>query len=560
MKKRLHTYQQQAVDHALKRLQERCLRMYLTLPTGTGKSIILAALAVSLLEKGRILVLIHRQDIAKQLATTLKEEGLNVGLLMQGQRVLSALVTVATIQSLSSLALQDLLLASDIPIAIIFIDEAHHAVEGSTYGRIIAEIEKSPPPKSIPVIGFTSTPYRSDKQSMLSLLPTCAFARDIPDMVRDGWLAPLTWKPLRVDIDLSQVGNRSQDGEDDYDERALSMHLARTAITEAIARKVVPLIGQRPTLVFAASVEHAEQLAEAFCQYGTAARAISGRQSRSERDQVFAQWRAGMVQVVCNCSLLTEGFDFPEIAALVIARPTRSPSLYVQMLGRGIRLAPDKQDCLVLDVVGNDPDPARQVVLPQIVGDIQAEGGAKPARGEATDPLLKTIYGTGKPSLSLLDPIGQSHYRWSPYQLDRYEGYFSRVSRYERAIIERDPEGSGLYRSRLYTKRPEQQAEHQWIEYRYLPLRQQVALTHEATGKRYVNKLGGKEARWLHEKATENQLSFLQRLDRKAAQRAREEEWTGQTVSDLITFLTMRGTLTNPPSVPTEVNSDAVVR
>jgi superfamily II DNA or RNA helicase len=559
MKKRLRPYQQQAVYHTHKRLQEGCRRMYITLPTGTGKSAILAALAESLLDMGRVLVLIHRQDIANQLATTLREEGLDVGLLMQGHRMLSAAVTVAITQSLSSLTLQDLLLASDTPIATIFIDEAHHAVEGSTYGRIIAEIEQNSPQKAIPVIGFTATPYRSDKQSMLSLLPTCAFARDIPDMVRDGWLAPLTWKPLRVDIDLSQVRNRSQDGEDDYDERALSMHLARTAITEAIARKVVPLIGLRPTLVFAASVEHAEQLAEAFCQCGIAARALSGRQSRSKREQVFAQWRAGKIQMVCNCSLLTEGFDFPEIAALVIARPTRSPSLYMQMLGRGTRLAPDKQDCLVLDVMGNDPDPARQVVLPQVVGDIQAESGAKPPRGEATDPLLKTMYGTDKPSLSLLDPIGLSHYRWSPYQLGRCEGYFSRISRYERAIIERDPEGSGLYRSRLYTKQPEQQAEHQWIEYRYLPLRQQVALTHEATGKRYVKKLGGKEARWLHEKATENQLRVLQRLNRKAAQRAREKAWTGQMVSDLITFLPMRGTLTNPPSVPTEERDNDVV-
>ena len=533
--------------------------MYVTLPTGTGKSAILAALAASLLDMGRVLVLIHRQDIAKQLATTLKEEELDVGLLMQGQRILSAPVTVATTQSLSSLALQDLLHASDTPIAAIFIDEAHHAVEGSTYERIIAEIEHASPQKAVPVIGFTATPYRSDKQSMLSLLPTCAFARDIPDMVRDGWLAPLTWKPLRVDIDLSQVGNRSQDGEDDYDERALCIHLARTAITEAIVQEVVPLIGQRPTLVFAASVEHAEQLAEAFCQCGIAARALSGRRSRSEREQVFAQWRAGTIQMVCNCALLTEGFDFPEIAALVIARPTRSPSLYMQMLGKGTRPALGKQDCLVLDVVGNDPDPGLQVVLPQVVGETQAESRATPLYRGGSDPLLKTMYGTERPSLSLLDPIGQSHYRWSPYQLGRFEGYFSRISQYERAIIERDPEGSGLYRSRLYTKQPKQLAEHRWVEHHYLPLRQQVALTHEATGKRYIKKLGGKEARWLHERATENQLRVLQRLSQKAAQRAREKAWTGQMVSDLITFLPMRGTLTNPPPVPTEEGDNDVV-
>lgn len=559
MKKHLRLYQQQAMYHIQKRLQEGCSRMYVTLPTGTGKSTIIAALAALLLDTGRVLVLIHRQDIAKQLATTLKEEGLDVGLLMQGQRMLSAPVIVATTQSLTFLTLQNLLYASDTPIAAIIIDEAHHAVEGSTYERIIAEAEQASPQKLVPVIGFTATPYRSDKQSMLSLLPTCAFARDIPDMVRDGRLASLTWKPLRVDIDLLQAGNQSQDGEDDYDERALSMQLTNSAITEAIAQYVVPLIEQRPTLVFAASVEHAEQLAEAFCRHGVVARALSGRQNRSEREQVFAQWRAGTVQMVCNCALLTEGFDFPEIAALVIARPTRSPSLYMQMLGRGTRPAPGKQDCLVLDVVGNDPDPARQVVLPQIVGNTQAENGSESTRGGASDPHLKAMYGTDKPSLSLLDPIGQSHYRWIPYQLGRFEGYISRISHYERAIIERDPEDSGLYRARLYTRQPKMQAEHQWIEHRYLPLRQQVALTHEATGKHYIKKLGGKEARWLYEKATEKQLSVLQRLDRKAAQRAQEKAWTGQMVSDLITFLPMRGTLTNPPLIPTEEEDNDVV-
>ncbi len=532
------------------------LRMYITLPVGTGKSIILAAFTQSLLSSGRVLVLIHRQDIAKQLAETFEQAGLPVGLLMQGYRNIEARIVVATTQSLTAMALQELLHAHEQSIVAICIDEAHHAVKGSAYERIIATVEEASPQHRVPVIGCTATPYRSDTQSMLSLLPTCAFARDIPDMVRLGSLAPLVWKPLHVDIDLSKVITDMQSGENEYVEDALASELVRAAITREIARLVVPHIQGRPTLVFAVSIEHAQQLAEAFAQCGLSARAISGRNHRAEREQIVSDWRRGIVQVVCNCSLLTEGFDFPSISALVIARPTLSPSLYMQMLGRGTRPAPGKQDCLVLDVMGNNPDTGRQVVLPQVVGDTQAAGGNVPASGRGerldpgkqADPFLKQLFGNeGGSSFSLLDPIGQSWYRWTPYRQGPHEGYFTRVSRYESALIERDPSGSGLYRSRLHIKRPYSQPEDAWVCQDYLPLRQHVALVHAATNKKQSQALRSKDAPWLERPATEEQLQVLQRIHPKAAQRAREERWTQQEASDAITFSFLRNTLTHPP-------------
>ena len=554
---KLRDYQQQAVDHSIKRMQEGCSRMHFTLPVAAGKSFILAAFALHQSSSGRILVLIHRQDIAKQLAATFEQAGLHTGLLMQGYSNIESDVVVATTQSLTSIMVQRLIHASERPIAAICIDEAHHAVKGSAYERIITEVEAAFPQRNIPVLGCTATPYRSDKQSMLSLLPTCVYARDIPDMVREGILAALMWKPLRVTIDLSEVAVKQQDGESDFDEEALSSQLVRQVIIEAIAQLVTSQIEQRPTLVFAASVEHAELLTSAFCHLGLSAQTVSGRQSRTEREHIFEQWRAGSTQIVCNCSLLTEGYDFPAIAALVIARPTRSPSLYMQMLGRGLRLAPGKQNCLVLDVMGNDPDLSKQVVLPHIVGDTQAQGGQILHRKETSDPLLKALDGPYSTSLSLLDPIGQSRYRWLPYQLKSFEGYFAKISQYERAIIERDPEGSGLYRSRLYEKQTQQLAQHTWIEHHYLPLRQQIALVHKATDAWSSKALSGKEATWLSLPATEKQLQTLQRLDIQAARAARTTAWTRQEVSDRITFLFLRGTLTNPPSIPQEeVNGD----
>ncbi len=437
----LRDYQHLARDHTTRRIEDGQTRLYVHLPTGTGKGVILAALAAQEQEAGRVLVLVHRQEIALQLVQTLQQAGVEAGVLMEGRRELTAPTVVATVQSLTSANVQALIEASETPIATILIDEAHHAVEGSAYERIIASIEAVDEELQVVTIGFTATPYRSDKRSMLSLLATCAFERDIPDMVHAGWLAPLTWKPLRVDVDLARVATTRQSGEMDYVEEDLARELLHNALTEEIVQQVASVIGQRPTLVFAVTVEHAEDLAQVFRQCGLRTAAVSGQTSRRERERIFADWREGLIQVVCNCALLTEGFNFPSIAALVIARPTLSLLLYIQMLGRGTRRAEGKQDCLVIDVMGNQPDTSSQVVLPHVTGVRKADTGNEEAeRSRTTDPILKALLGAETESgLSLLDPIGQSPYRWVAYR----HGYFARVTKDMAAILERDPEGSG---------------------------------------------------------------------------------------------------------------------
>ena len=138
------------------------------------------------------------------------------------------------------------------------------------------------------------------------------------------------------------------------------------------------------------------------------------------------------------------------------------------------RRAEGKQDCLVIDVMGNQPSTTSQVVLPHVVGVSKAESGneEEAERSRTTDRILKALLGADIESgLSLLDPIGQSHYRWVAYR----HGYFARVTRDITAIIERDPEGSGLYRSRLYTREYEQdgqESEFRWIAQEFLPLSQ----------------------------------------------------------------------------------------
>ncbi len=429
------------------------------------------------------------------------------------------------------------------------IDEAHHAVPGSAYAQILGALEAASPDERLVAIGCTATPYRSDTKSMLSLLSTCAFVREIPQMIREGWLAPLTWVPLVLDLDLASLP-LTQTEEPDYAPEALTRTLLRTAVMQELVRQVAPHLEQRPTLVFAASVEHAQQLASLFCQAGRSAVAVSWHLRQSHREQIYADWRAGHIQIVCNCSLLTEGFDFPAIAALVIARPTRSPGLYVQMLGRGTRTAPDKRDCLVIDVVGNTPDLSQQIVLPHIVGvsthqELHALTRQRTEPVGPTESLLKHMLGANvQTGLALLDPIGASPYRWSAYR----DSYFAILNAEMAAIIEADRADSGLYHSRLYTMPRGQEPIHEWIEKAHLPLRQQVALVHEATRALYREALGSKNASWLEEPASEKQLETLKRLYPRQAARIESGSMTKEQASRTITFRQLRWTLTHPPS------------
>ncbi len=291
----LYDYQEAAVHHTQQRINAGYRHLYITLPTGTGKSVVLAKLADCRLEKGRILVLIHRQVIAKQLAQTLRHAGLDVGLLMEGHHQLNQSIMVASLSSLTAETLHAFVDASEVPVATIFIDEAHHAVEGSVYERIVTTFETTYGEQQIVVVGFTATPYRSDTKSMLSLLPVCAFARDIPEMIKAGWLAPLTWIPVKIDIDLNTLPTMQSEEGLDYSDKDLMRSLLRSAITEEIVRQVVPKLEQRPTLVFTLSVEHAEQFAEIFCKHGLHAVAISSRTRQAQREHIFAQWRTGAI-------------------------------------------------------------------------------------------------------------------------------------------------------------------------------------------------------------------------------------------------------------------------
>lgn len=206
--------------------------------------------------------------------------------------------------------------------------------------------------------------------------------------------------------------------------------------------------------------------------------------------------------------------------------------------------------------MGNQPEASRQVTLPQILGEREARSGSPRTHTPATEPkqvdalvttMLKAVLGKdGETSGSLLDLIGQSQYSWVAYRHGPHEGYFASVSQWEVAIIERDPTGSGLYRSRLYLMPPDKPEETRWVEPDYLPLRQQVALIHQETDARYNYRLGSRNAAWRERPATPKQREALCRMYRERAGQMTETLMQGEA-SDMIMNFKLRKTLLHPP-------------
>lgn len=548
--------------------------LYIAMPTGTGKGVLIGELSRRFSEEtsGRVLVIVHRKELVDQLAAHVQRAlppDVPAGIVMAAHDDCSARVIVATVQTLRPSRLQRLLDASPLPIAAVIIDEAHHCTDRNTYSRILGTIQEHSP--EVILLGCTATPFRADRDRMQDLLPVCAFSRDIAEMQQEGWLAPLRWRAVRVaDLDLRQVGTSTLDGERDYQLQQLGLLVNSPAVISATVRQTVPLFGSRPVAVFSVDVAHAQALADAYQEAGIRAAAVWGTMPREERAAILEQWRSGQLQLVANCQLLTEGFDFPAIAAIVLARPTQSLVNYLQMIGRGTRTAPDKADCLVIDVAGNvDRTDPRQILLPDVVPLAAADGAAleqsdlsdldadaDPDRAARLEDQQDRQPQRGR-FLYLRDPSHDARWAWT---LDPETGcYFLAISSLTVCLLAPDPEGSGLYRFGALVDRPQPWQEERarqygrtvWQSEPYTspglrrigqpgPLYELVQTAAGWLGTYAPGWAGTRQQPWLRQPATPAQLDLLRKLDPQTAEEAAAGAWTRGRVSVAITHARLR--------------------
>ncbi len=345
---RLRPYQKAAVNAVLSRFRDENMhRMLLYLPTGAGKTVIATFVIKSIralpgFGRSRTLFLAHRREILDQTARTISRHlpGLKVQI-EQGERSseMDADVTVASVQSL--IRRKDRYGPSAFDL--IICDECPRALAPS-WEEVIGFFYAHATTRTL-LLGMTATPRRTDGKSALDVFGQTAFEISRTDLEDLGFLVPMRYFTVRTDLKLDRV--KLSGG--DFQVGALSA-VMNTVEHRAMAIKawLEQGTGSR-TIAFCASVEHAHQLAADFCSLGVPAEAIDGK--TKERDQVLQRFRDGQLQVVTNYGVLTEGFDDPGVACILMARPTTSPLVYTQCVGRGLRSAPGKTACTVIDIV-----------------------------------------------------------------------------------------------------------------------------------------------------------------------------------------------------------------
>lgn len=334
----LKNHQKEALDAlAQMRAQHETIAL-LYHATGTGKTVTAVMDAKSC--GGRVLFLAHTQELVDQAAATFARlwPEKSVGRYMESRKESDAHIVCGSIQSVAL----HLDAFKDDDFDYLIIDEAHHA-SADTYQKVLAYF------KPAFTLGLTATPERADDKSILEIFKNTAHKLDIQTAVEIGELVPVRCIRIHTNIDLTKVRFNSVQ----YNIRDLESKIYVPERNRLIVDTWLQYVRDKRTVVFCASVRHAEQIAEMFREHGIAAAAVSGGMKQSERKEFQDKFVSREIQVLCACDLLNEGWDCPETEVLFMARPTMSKVLYTQQLGRGMRLSEGKESLMVFDFVDN---------------------------------------------------------------------------------------------------------------------------------------------------------------------------------------------------------------
>jgi len=332
----LRPYQVEAKNAVLSEWQGGRARTLLVLPTGTGKTIVFSAVIADRVAAGeRVLVLAHRGELLEQAADKLrKSTGLMCAVEKAEESCLGSWfrVTVGSVQTL--MRPQRLAQFPEGYFGVIIIDEAHHCLSDS-YQRVLEHFSGAN------VLGVTATPDRSDMRNLGQYFDSLAYEYTLPKAIREGYLSPIKALTVPLKLDISQVGVAAGD----Y--KAGELGTALEPYLEQIAYHMRNYCARRRTVVFLPLVATSQKFRDILEAHGFRAAEVNG--NSADRAEVLADFQAGRYDVLCNSMLLTEGWDCPAVDCIIVLRPTKSRSLYCQMVGRGTRLAPGKDYLLLLD-------------------------------------------------------------------------------------------------------------------------------------------------------------------------------------------------------------------
>ena len=342
----LRPYQREAIEAVLAARRQGLRRLLVSLPTGAGKTVIFSRLAQ--LARRPVLVLAHREELLAQAREKLQQalRGLEVVAIERGAERAppGAKVLVCSIRSLHEARLAEVIRGKEL--GLVIYDECHHAAAEDNL-RVLRQLGVFEPSWTGTLLGFTATTARGDGKGLDAVFERIVYSRSLPDLIDDGYLSPLRGFRVSTTADLTRLSSSGLDFREDELAQAVDIE-ERNAL---VARSIQELARDRRTIAFCVTVDHARNLCRSLNALGVSAGLVHGALPSAERAQALAEFRAGVTQVLCNVSVLTEGFDDPGVSCIAMARPTRSEGLYAQCVGRGTRLHPGKKDCLILDFV-----------------------------------------------------------------------------------------------------------------------------------------------------------------------------------------------------------------
>lgn len=359
----LRPYQKEAVEATLKHFRRERTPAVIVLPTGAGKSLVIAELAR--LAKGRVLVLAHVRELVEQNHAKYLALGLDAGIYSAGleRKDSHQKVIFGSIQSIAR-APDDVFEN----FSLLVIDECHRvSMEGETqYFQVISKLQNLNP--DLCALGLTATPYRlgygwiyqynEPKQIKRTtgedrFFKTCIFDLSTRYMIANGYLTP----PIKIDSPVAcyDFTSLKLNGAHFVQKQIADLLKDQKRITPLIIQNIVDMSKDRQgVMIFTSSVAHAKEIMTSLPPFVSAL--VVGETEDKERDAIIAAFQARKLKYLVNVSVLTTGFDAPHVDVIAILRPTESASLYQQIIGRGLRLSEGKTDCLVLDYTGQGHD------------------------------------------------------------------------------------------------------------------------------------------------------------------------------------------------------------
>lgn len=384
-------YQIEALDASARAFfsPTQIYRQLIQLPTGTGKTVVIAKLPTGPLgmwlkqypvTHQKILMLAHREELLDQAADKLAvaNPDLRIDIEQAGRKASPMTdVVIASVQTLAARGGKRLQRLDPEMFRVVVVDECHHATAPS-YRTVLEHFKFLPTDRFMPaqkvfktaeqallwqrkrvqawdaqttpserlLLGITATPKRGDNVGLEAVFQSVVYSRSIQDMIRQGYLSRLRAIRVESEVELDDVRVRAGDLAIDELDHAVDT-LARNQLA---VRAYKEHADGRRAVVFCVSVEHAQHMARAFTEAGVRSEAIHGNLKTEERADILKRFREGAFRVITNCQILTEGWDDPGVSCIIHARPTKSTLLYIQMTGRGTRIAPKKDDCLIIDI------------------------------------------------------------------------------------------------------------------------------------------------------------------------------------------------------------------